>query len=457
MNDALDAFIAHGADARFEDLPPHALAAVKTFLLDTLGVGIAGAPAPSTARVRSAAARWGGPGPAHVWGQGSEAMTPASAAFINGFQIHCQEFDCVHEPAVVHPMATILAALMAEAESAGQSVNGRDLAMTLAVAVDMAAGLGIAATSPIRFFRPATAGLFGAVLGVSRLRGFAADETKNAMGYALAFASGTMQAHVEGKPALPVQIAAAARAAIMAADLAEAGMEGPHDVLEGPYGYFALFEEAHDLGPAIAALGQQWRIAEVSHKPFPTGRAAQGGIALIQELRSQGVVAERIERVRLEAPPLIARLVGRPAQAGMSANYARLCFAWCGARALLGGTVGLADFTDTALADAQTLALASRIEVAVNDVTDPAAFTPQVAVAILKDGRQIRVQTDALYGAPADPLSHAAHLEKFRACLAFGFDAPRKAIAESLIDAVDALEEQDDVARLSRLAAGQED
>ena len=51
-----------------------------------------------------------------------------------------------------------------------------------------------------------------------------------------------MQAHVEGTPALGLQIGFNARAAINAVDAAEAGLAGPHDVLTGPFGYFALFE-----------------------------------------------------------------------------------------------------------------------------------------------------------------------------------------------------------------------
>ena len=100
-------------------------------------------------------------------------------------------------------------------------------------------------------------------------------------------AAGTMQAHVEGKPTLPLQIAGAARAAVVANDLAEAGIPGPHDVFEGPYGYLSLFEEDSDIGPVIASLGQVWRIEEVSYKPFPTGRAAQGGIMMMHEIWRQ--------------------------------------------------------------------------------------------------------------------------------------------------------------------------
>ncbi|MEM9054221.1 MAG: MmgE/PrpD family protein, partial [Pseudomonadota bacterium] len=226
MSGMIDAVVAHGLGAQYGDLPEEARKAVQTYLLDTLGVAIAGAAVPLTASVRAAAGHWADSGATHVWGQNSFQTTPANAAFINGFQIHCQEFDCVHEPAVVHPLATILSVLMAECDAQG-GVSGSDLAMAMAVAVDLATGIGVSVTSPIKFFRPANAGIFGATLGISRLRGFTPEQAKDALGYALAFNSGTMQAHVEGKPALPVQIGNAARGAIMACDMAQAGMPGP--------------------------------------------------------------------------------------------------------------------------------------------------------------------------------------------------------------------------------------
>ena len=455
MTDMVEAFAQHAANCQYQALPEEAVRAVKTYLLDSLGVGIAGAAAPLTENVRQASAKWAGEGAAHIWGANSRRTTPANAAFVNGFQIHCQEYDCVHEPAVVHPMATILAALMAECD-AQQSVSGKELAVALTVAVDLAAGIGVSVSSPIKFFRPANAGIFGATLGICRLRGFSIDKIKDALGYALSFNSGTMQAHVEGKPALPLQIGNAARCAVLACDLAEAGVPGPHDSLEGPFGYFNLFEDASDTRDATASLGKTWRIAEVSHKPFPTGRAAQGGIVLMQKLRAQGVTADAVEHVWLTAPPLIHRLVGRPLTDDMSVNYARLCFQYSGAVALNKGSVGLKDFSEAGLRDRNILALGQKIQVINDGSPDPAAFTPQIAVAQLSDGTKVEARIDALYGSPEDPMSQEAHLAKFRDCVAFGFGEPRTQIADQLIDLTENLEVMSDVSVLSRLAAGLE-
>ncbi|KCZ53333.1 hypothetical protein HY29_03690 [Hyphomonas beringensis] len=457
MASNIDLIVKHGLHTQFGDIPVDVVEKVKTFLLDSFGVGIAGASASITSIVRSCVGGWGVGYDAHTWGRGASLQSAANAAFVNAFQIHCQEYDCVHEPAVVHPMAVILAAVMAEIEASKKSVNGKDLIVAIVIAVDLAAGLGVAVSSPIRFFRPANAGLFGAVLAISRLRSFSPIETKSALGHALAFCSGTMQAHVEGLPSLALQVANGARSAVMAADLASAGIQGAQDSLDGPYGYLTLFEEEADLGPVVQTFQKVWRIAEVSHKPFPTGRAAHGGIVLIQKLMQQGVTAENLETLKLVAPPIIHRLVGRPIQNDMSVSYARLCFQYLGAVTLKKGKVGLDDYSRPALSDAETFALAKRISVIDDGTPNPAAFTPQVAEAVLTDGQLINADISSLYGSPASPLDRQACLLKFKTCLKFGIgEETAESVAAKLIERISNLETVKDTSQLSRLAAGKD-
>ena len=74
----------HAAGLTFADLLPQVPEAAKIFLLDSLGVGIAGASAPGADRVRVAATRWGTGTEATLWGTNAR-LPAASAAFVNGF------------------------------------------------------------------------------------------------------------------------------------------------------------------------------------------------------------------------------------------------------------------------------------------------------------------------------------------------------------------------------------
>src|SRR6185369_9756787 len=72
-------FARHVCEARFTDLPPAAIASCKIFILDSLGVGVAGAGLPDAARLRAAAARWGEGGEAGVFGTAARLPAPSAA------------------------------------------------------------------------------------------------------------------------------------------------------------------------------------------------------------------------------------------------------------------------------------------------------------------------------------------------------------------------------------------
>jgi aconitate decarboxylase len=168
--DAIAAFAEHVVGTGYDDLPAPAIAAAKTFILDSFGVGVAGSAAPWAKELVDTATRWGSGEDARVWVHGAALPAPA-AAMCNGWQIHNSEYDCVHEAAVVHPMAVLLSATVAHAERAG-GVSGPDLLCAIALGVDVGAGLGVASKAPLRFFRPATARAFAATAAIGRLMGF---------------------------------------------------------------------------------------------------------------------------------------------------------------------------------------------------------------------------------------------------------------------------------------------
>lgn len=443
MPGASDRLVGHALGVSWDELPASAQRATRNFLHDSIAVGIAGRNGALADEAFGAARTWSGQGGnGLVLGRPGERLTTPHAAFANAYQIHSQEYDCVHEPAVAHPMASVLAVLLAEAGRA--PVTGADFLAGIVAGVDIVATLGVAVKSPLKFFRPATAGVFGSIGGVCRMRRLSPDVSCDAFGYGLAFASGTMQAHVEGKPALAIQVAAAARSAIEAVDLARAGFEGPQGSIDGPFGYFSLFEDEADLEPALADLGRRHRIEELSWKPFPTGRAAHGAIIALRSLMAQhGLTADNLQSFTYRAPPLIHRLVGRRPFAGMSVAYARLCFAWLAAVVLTRGTIDLADFSAERLSDPDLLALAERIVVEVDGNGDPAAFVPAVGTATLADGTAVNEAVSRQFGSPEWPLSREEHLAKAERCLTFGGLAQAH---EGLADLIERFEDLDDVA-----------
>jgi 2-methylcitrate dehydratase PrpD len=381
-------------------LPVAVRRAALVLLDDTLACGVAGSTAPGADGVLAAARGWGAGGDVPVLGR-ADRLPAAAAAFVNGFQVHCLEWDAVHEPAVVHAMSVVTAAVHAAAHN--RRADPEAALAALVTGVEIACILGIAAETPLTFFRPATAGLIGAALAVARLAGLPPERFGDVLGLAHAQCAGTMQAHVEGSIALPLQVAAAARAAITAVDLVAAGLPGPQDALMGPFGYFPLFDGG-DPTAMVATLGSVWRTTEISLKPWPSGRASHATLAALE---GQDVVA-----VTANVPPLIARLVGRPWQAAMTPAYARLCLPFLAALMLRDGRIDPRCFTPQAFADPELQALGARLTITVDGNSDPNALGPQCFVLTHADGRQQEITTAATFGSPANPLSPAWHAGK---------------------------------------------
>jgi 2-methylcitrate dehydratase PrpD len=445
-------FAAHALEPRFSDIPAVAVERAKVYVLDSLGVGIAGSSVDGGDGLVRVAAGWG-ESVVPVWGRVARLSAPA-AAFLNAWQMHNQEYDCLHEGAVVHALATTLPAALAAAAQRG-GVTGRELIAAVAVGADIAAGLGLASKAGFRFFRPGTAGGFGAVAAAARVLGLDKKTLESAFAWQLAQVSGTMQAHTEGSPILPAQVAFNARAALQSCELATLGFAPAQAIFEGPYGYLTLFEGAFELEPILQGLGRDWRIAEFSHKPFPAGRATHGGIEGVMMLQAEhGFGAADVAKVEIDAPPLIVRLVGRPPRPDARASYLRLCVAYAVARVLKNGAIDLSDFRGEALTDPETHALAARVTTRDDGNPDPNALAPQQVTVHLKDGTALSWRCETMLAHPARPLTREQHLAKFRRCLQFAATPLSSDMADRLIEAVDGLEDIEEVSELGEMAAG---
>lgn len=393
-------------------LPPVVRADAVRLLADTLAGGAAGAHSPEAQKLWPAVAAWGTGAEARALN--GQSLPAASAAFFNGFAIHCLEWDAVHEPAVVHALSAVTAALLASSDRMG-GADAEAFVTALAVGVDIASGLGIAATGPMRFFRPGTAGIIGATLAVARLEGLGRAHMADVLGLAYSFAAGTMQAHVEASVALPLQIARAAQAAVQAVDLVRAGMDGPHDALEGPFGYGALIEPI-DLARYTADLGQIWRISEVSTKPYPSGRASHGALGALAALRDQGLGLNDVACIALHAPPLIHRLIARPYHKDASPAYARLCLPYLAALMLRDGMIDPRCFSPQDIGDPALARLAQTVTVHRDDNADGNALGPQMLRVTTHEGRVIEHAIPTTLGSPQAPLSPAQLAQKYALC-----------------------------------------
>ncbi|MEY3671010.1 MAG: hypothetical protein RI904_667 [Pseudomonadota bacterium] len=308
----------------------------------------------------------------------------------------------------------------------------------------------MASKQGLRFFRPATSGGFGAVAGLANLRGFDAQRTLAAFGHQLAQVSGTMQGHTEGSVVLPLQVGMNARAALQSCDLAQSGFPSLQLPLTGRFGYLPMFETEWDLEAPMKALGETWRVAELSHKPYPSGRATHGGIEGLMVLREQhGFHPEEIEQIIVHGPSLINHLVNRPPVQSPSPNYARLCMPFALAKVLQHGSLDPMHFRGEALRDPQTFVLSQKVSMQIDDNPNPNALAPQRVSVRLKDGRVLEHAIDTMLASPKRPLSEEARMKKFQRCWSLASEPMDD--SAGLVTLINGLERCDDVRAVTDL------
>ena len=451
-NDAILALVRNVVNTRYEDLSQGAVDATKTFILDAFGVAIAGTLAPGVSETLGLLSDWGGKAESTVLVSGQRLPAPSSA-MMNSFLMHNQEFDPVHDLAVVHAFTTVLPVALAVAEAQG-GVTGKELLTAVALGVDVACWIGISSRSPIAHFRPGTLGAFGAVAAAGKISGMDQATLTHAMGIVYSQISGTLQPHTEGVQVNSMQTGFNARGAVTAISLAARGIQGPAEVLEGRYGYFPLFEGEYDVEEILANLGRVWQVERIGHKPFPSGRLTHGAAEAVLILKEHhGFTAEDVREIEVLVPPLVYRLVGRPLGSGTpSLQYAKLCIPFVAAVALLRDTVFIHDFGEDGLRDPAIHELASRISV-VEDltITDQNIMVPQTLRIRLKHGTDHQLTLDQLLGHPDRPLSRDQHLAKFHACWAAGASHLPEGNRDKLAELVDGLEDGPSVEEIIRL------
>jgi aconitate decarboxylase len=133
--EAADLFSKHIEQSRFEDFDNETINKIKIFLLDSIGVGIAGSTGANLLELKQVSNGWSKGNDCTILGTW-EKYSRDAATLINAYQIHCLEFDCIHEGAVVHPMAAILSSLLSHSEINHRNklnVNGKDFLLSLMV------------------------------------------------------------------------------------------------------------------------------------------------------------------------------------------------------------------------------------------------------------------------------------------------------------------------------------
>ncbi|HEY3471690.1 MAG TPA: MmgE/PrpD family protein [Amycolatopsis sp.] len=420
---------AFAASVRAKGLPPELRDDAARRVLDVLGNSLAATAERPAAAVGALVREWGGTGRATAIGTGDRLPEP-SAALLNGTLAHSLDFDDTHLPSVLHPSASVVPAALAVAESRG--ATGAQLLDAIGVGVEITVRLGMAGYdeelgNSVFFERglhaTAICGALGAAAAAAMLSDVDEAGIADALGIAASMGSGLLEANRTGGTVKRIHCGWAAHAAVTAAGMARHGITGPPTVLEGRFGLLQAFcGDQSDVDAIVDGLGERWELPGIFFKPYPCNHFTHAGIDAARRLRSRGVDPAEIVELELGAPTAVLRTIGEPREAKIrpqSGYHAAFSGPYTVATGLLGGG-GLGvfhdDFTDSAAADPERLALAAKVRCVPDARCDeifPHQF-PAVLRVRLRDGTELEERVDANRGGPQNPLSADELATKFR-------------------------------------------
>jgi len=354
------------AALRWDAVPADVRERVRLWVLDALGLVLAGSTIPAGRAILEIVRHQGGRPEATVVGLGDRA--PAVwAAFAHGAFAHGLDFDDTFPGSLVHPGSLVVPAALAVAESV--SADGGALGAAVAAGYEVAARLGAPAGSAFHargFQATSVVGPLVAALVAGKLYRLSPRTTAEAMGLAGSMAGGLLEFLSDGSWAKRVHPGWAAHGGIVAAQLAAAGVPGPPSVLEGRYGLYAAFlgTGTADLGSVLDGLGVAWRAREARAKLYPCAHVIHPFLDAARAVTGRDADALDVEAVVCHVEPWQVPLVCEPRAekiAPRSEYQARASLPYCLAAALVDGRVDMETFAPAAIARPDFLAMAARV------------------------------------------------------------------------------------------------
>ena len=365
-------------------------------------------------------------GAAPILGTGRTA-SPETAALINGTYGHSLDYDDVLSMMPAHPSAVILSALLAAMDDT--PVSGKDFIEAYVIGVEVGGKLGVGMTNEHYqrgYHATGTLALFSGLASLCKLYKLDAATIQQAMGIAGSMASGLRRNF--GTMTKPLHTGLAARSALTAFRLAQAGFTAAPDIMEAKAGFFSTYGTA-DSDPEVTAngLGKPFVISDpgIAIKKFPCCYATHRGMDGVLTLRERmGFDANSVEKVICRMPPggMHVLIYPRPVT-GLEGKFS---MPYAVAAAVLDGQFSLWSFSDEAVRRPEIAALYDKVDT--HETTACRGDDPQfdkrssgsrgfVEVEVrLKDGRRDQIRIDVPPGHPSRALTWDELHAKFLDC-----------------------------------------
>ncbi len=395
----------HTANA--QNIPDHALATGRKWLLDLIGVAAGGSQTQLSQIIRKHAV-------SH-FAAGSKSATmlfdgrvasPAGATLAGGMTIDALDAHDGHKLTKGHAGCGLLPALFAYAQAENMLDDQEFLAsLVIGYEIGTRAGIALHQTAPDYHTSGAWIALATAALGARTLN-LNTEQTRHAIGIAEYHGPRSQMMRTIDHPTMVKDGSGwGAMAGVSAAYLAFDGFTGAP----------AITVEADDVTDLWSDLGQNWRIDEQYYKHFPVCRWAQPAVQAVLNLRSQNdLTSTDVAHIEITTFHESLRLAARDPKTTEEAQYST---AYPTAVAMVRGQIAPADVMETAFNDTEIKRLASGMTISESDAYNAAFPANRISnvTLTLTDGTKLNSGPTEANGDPEDPVTDTHLREKFHA------------------------------------------
>lgn len=364
------------AELKYEKLTPEAIQLAKNVFLDWLGVAIAGSdeiPArllrqailphdrgeeatilAPTSQGDSTCGKFGGTGQPDDGSepQNSIGLTGSAlnAAMMNGAASHTLDFDDLHNPSIIHLATVVVPPALALAEAEGKS--GRNLITALAAGYELGARVGESVLPDAYFYWHSTgsAGTLAAAGSAAKILDLDELQTLQTIGSAGTQAAGLWDFLKDGAMSKPLHTAKACYAGVLSAWLAREGFTASTTILEGEKGFCRAMMRIPDITKLTEGLGEDYKIAHNSFKPYPCCKHSHAAIFGIGEMmKAHQLTAADIENVTISVNNMTDTLINNAAP--LTPYGCKFSIQYCVASMIVRGHVTVVDFREQEIID----------------------------------------------------------------------------------------------------------
>ena len=427
------------ARVRYRNIPSDVIQLARGFILDGLGVALAGSTDECARIVQRHVRQMGGAAECSILGTSVSAPAP-KAALANGVAGHAMDYDdtqlSTSKEAVygllTHPTTPALAAVLAVGQK--QKITGAEFLLAYVLGVEVECRIADAINPrhyQSGFHSTATIGGLGAAMAAGKILRAKEPQLLMTFGIAASMASGLRENF--GTMTKPLHAGRAAENGVTAALLARDGFTAAPDILEARRGFFNAMAGGFDESKISGRLGSPYFMKEpgISIKPYPSGSLSHPAQDLILDLvREHNLNGEEIEHIDVGTNSNVPNALIYPMP--KTALEAKFSIPFCMAIAISERKAGIAQFQDRKVRDKKVIELMKRVTLYVDEELERLGYD-QVRSRVrvkLKDGRVVEDRYDVARGHPTKPMSWAELTEKFRDCA--GLVLSRKNIDETI-------------------------